>query len=50
VFRRLLLTGQRADFLRADSHDPCTVEELKRLLQDKVIDGSSSTATIPTPV
>jgi len=38
VFRRLLLRGQRADFLRADSHDPSTLEELKRLLQDKIID------------
>jgi len=38
VFRRLLLKGQRADFLRADSHDPSTLEELKRLLQGKLID------------
>ena len=38
VFRRLLLKEQRADFLRADSHDPSTLEELTRLLQGKLID------------
>jgi predicted O-methyltransferase YrrM len=38
VFRRLLLKGQRADFIRADSHNPSTLEELKRRLRGKLID------------
>jgi predicted O-methyltransferase YrrM len=38
IFRRLLVKGQRSDFIRADSHDPATVNEVKRVLQGNLVD------------
>jgi predicted O-methyltransferase YrrM len=38
IFRRLILKGQHADFVRADSHAASTVEKVKRLLGDGQID------------
>jgi len=38
IFRRLLVKGQRSHFIRANSHDSATVDEVKRVLQGKPVD------------
>ena len=38
VFRRLLVSGQTADFLRGDSHSPKTLEAVKRTLRGAPVD------------
>jgi len=38
IFKRLLVRGQRSHFIRADSHDAATVNEVVRVLQGEPVD------------